>query len=423
MAHNHDHHSNCSCRTGGSMEPQDAAGKSLTAAMRTSFMILKIIMIILVVLFLTSGIYKVRPDEQALVLVFGQIQGLGDERIQKPGLGFTWWPEPISEIIRIPVTKVQTLRVDSFWYFETEQEKLGQKNPYPPATLDPIKDGYCLTRNESLTGMEGTDYNIVHSRWSITYSIDNPASFFENIYYEQPKPGEDFLDASAKSVNPLMESIASDAIVRTMAQYSIDDAVTSKTDISTSVKKMMQDKLDAIRSGIKIDSARAERIIWPRQVDSAFEESIQASQQSKTAVTDAQGYKENLLTDTAGPDAEKQLEQLKKTDTTQQAKEEIVGFMKGQVQGRISEARAYKTRVVAETKANAEYLQKLLPEYKKHPALVLQRLYQETIEQVMASAEEKIMIQPQAGEKGREIRIQLSRDMKAQKKPVQNSRP
>lgn len=419
MSHNHNHshhdHSSCGCqsRQPAAFEPQDAAGKSLGQALRTSFGILKIIMMILAVLFLASGIFKVQQDEQALVLLFGKVQGLGDARILKPGLQYTW-PEPISEIIRIPVTKVQTLKVDSFWYYETDQEKLGQKNPYPPATLDPVKDGYCLTRNESLEGMEGTDYNIVHSRWSITYLISNPALFFENLYCRQPKPGEDFLDAAAENINPMLESFASNAIVATMTKFSIDDAITSKRDISDNVRNLLQQKLDSIGSGIRIDAVRAERIIWPRQVEDAFQASIQAGQQSKTAITDAYSFKEKMLTDTAGPDAETLLEKLKQPALSQSQKEELVAQMKGQVQGRISEARAYKTKVVEETKASAEYLHKLLPEYKKHPELVMQRLYQDAMEEVLANAEEKMVIQPGQGQ--REIRVMINRDTKSLKK-------
>jgi membrane protease subunit HflK len=422
MSHNHDHHhhSECECKPQASFEPQDAAGKSLTSALQTSFRILKIIMIILVVLFLASGIFKVQQDEQALVLIFGNLNdAIGNKRVLNPGLQITL-PEPLSEIIRIPVKKVQTLNVESFWYFETEQEKLSaQKNMDFSGTLDPVKDGYSLTRNENPAETEGMDYNIVHSRWTVTYSIDRPELFFANIFYRQPKPGEDFLDAAAETVKPILESFVSNAVVSTMVEYGIDDAVTSKTDISEDVKRRLQKTLDEIESGIRIDAVRADRIVWPRQVDDAFTASIQASQQSKTAVTDAGAFKDKLLTDTAGPDAESVLAQFKQPNLTQQQKEDLMAPMKGQVQGLVSEARAYKTRVVEEAKANADYLQKLLPEYKKHPQLVLQRLYQDAMEEIMASVDEKIMLQPGASQNGKEIRIQINRDPKAQKKQTQ----
>ncbi len=158
-------------------------------------------------------------------------------------------------------------------------------------------------------------------------------------------------------------------------------------------------------------------------MDDAFQASIQAGQQSKTIVTDAYAYKEKLLTDTAGPEAEVLLEKIKQPNLTQAQKEELVAQMKGQVQGLISEARGYKTTTVAEARANAEYLQKLLPEYNKRPELVLQRIYQDAMEQIMAKADEKMFIQP-GGENPKELRIQMNRDVKSQRKhskPANNS--
>ena len=79
-------------------------------------------------------------------------------------------------------------------------------------------------------------------------------------------------------------------------------------------------------------------------------------------------------------------------------------------QEKIANARAYRTKVVETAKANAEYLQKLLPEYRKRPELVIQEIYQDTIEYVLNNADEKIIIQPTEGTKSREIRVLLNRD-------------
>ena len=63
----------------------DAAGKSLSEALRMSFIILKVIMIVLIVAFLASGFETVGSNEQALVLRFGKIRGLGEQRLLGPG--------------------------------------------------------------------------------------------------------------------------------------------------------------------------------------------------------------------------------------------------------------------------------------------------------------------------------------------------
>ena len=82
----------------------------------------------------------------------------------------------------------------------------------------------------------------------------------------------------------------------------------------------------------------------------------------------------------------------------------------GAAQIKIAEARAYRTEVVETAKADADYLQRLLPEYRKRPKLVIQEIYQDAIEYVLNNTDEKIIIQPTEGGKDTEIRILLSRD-------------
>ena len=93
----------------------DAAGKSLSEALRLSFIILKVIMIVLVIAFLASGFKTVGSDEQALVLRFGKIRGIGEERLLGPGPHWIL-PYPIDEIVKIPVEKTIPLPVDSFCF-------------------------------------------------------------------------------------------------------------------------------------------------------------------------------------------------------------------------------------------------------------------------------------------------------------------
>ncbi|MBA7650453.1 hypothetical protein ES703_58259 [subsurface metagenome] len=77
----------------------DAAGKSLSEALRISFIILKIIMIVLVIVFLASGFRTVGSDEQALVLRFGKIRGVGENRLLGPGAHWVFPNQEIAECI------------------------------------------------------------------------------------------------------------------------------------------------------------------------------------------------------------------------------------------------------------------------------------------------------------------------------------
>lgn len=399
-------------------EELDSAARSLTSALKISFFVLKLIMFVLVGLFFVSGIFWVQENERAMVLTFGKIRGTGtEERILEPGPRWAW-PEPIDKIVIIPVGEVLELVVDeSFWYSLTDKEKAsGKDKDYGGAILDPTKDGYLLTRNDAVGGYQGNDYNIVHSRWRLTYKISDPEKFFRNIYYRSPKPGEDFLGVVRETLNPLLESVAEDVIVTAMVNYSIDEAITSDEKIQKDVEKRLQTKLDVIGSGITVDAMRLDgKITWPRQVNEAFEASTKAKQNSTKEITNAKDYYTKTLTEAGGQYAEEVINALRSPDITEEQKQIQLSRITGSCREKLTEARQYRTEVVKEAEANAQYLKQLLPEYRKRPELVLQRIYQDAVEQVLVNAEEKFFVQPNVTEAGKELRIQINKDPLAKK--------
>ncbi len=390
-------------------EGLDAGSKSLTEALRISFALLKLVMVLLLILFVASGFFTVGPDEQAIVLRFGKIRGIGEDRLLGPGLHWSL-PYPIDEQVIIPVKKVHILPIEDFWYFETESEKLGNPPKRVPRALNPRVDGYCITRNESITGPAGNDYNIVHCKWQLTYVIDSPEYFFRNIYLANPEPGQSFADVIPESIGALLKSLAADAVVTTMVNFSIDEAILSKAEIADDVRILLQEKLDKISSGIKVISMQLSPVTWPRQVDEAFLRSIKAEQESERHVTEAKGYAENIMNEAGGSSVHSILTALKDLTLSGEPGAWVWSQLAGTAQERIAEARAYRTKVVESAKADAEYLRKLLPEYRNRPGLVIQEIYQDAIEEVLENADEKIIVQPTTDGRPREVRIQLNRD-------------
>jgi regulator of protease activity HflC (stomatin/prohibitin superfamily) len=76
----------------------------------------------------------------------------------------------------------------------------------------------------------------------------------------------------------------------------------------------------------------------------------------------------------------------------------------------MSQARADSNRTEKAAEANALYFTSLLPEYQKRPKLVLQKIYQDAVEEVLVNADEKIFIEPGTGGKNRQLRIMINRD-------------
>jgi membrane protease subunit HflK len=386
-------------------------------------------MIILILAFLASGFETVGSDEQAIVLRFGKIRGVGENRLLDPGAHWIL-PYPIDEIIKIPVKTKVNLAINSFWYFQTRDDMLSEARPRvrPGMGLRPLLDGYCLTRSErdaeTPAGSDGSDYNIVHTKWQLTYQIDDPERFFRNIHVKDVTPGEIYFDVitGEQGVKPLMENLLEDAVVTAMVNYTIDEAISSRKKIPTHVASLVQEKLDEIESGIKVESVQLTNSEPPPHTRDAFEASTVASQTSQRVVTEAKTYATNTLNAAAGPVAERLYAALYDESIDDQERDRLWADLGGTARAKVADAQAYQTRVVETAKANADYLQRLLPEYKKRPKLVTQKIYLDAIRRIFANAEEKYFVQGAEGDKEGEIRVNINRDplLKRKKKEAQS---
>ncbi|MBM4042130.1 MAG: hypothetical protein FJ290_26840, partial [Planctomycetes bacterium] len=150
----------------------DVASQALNEALRVSFRLLKVAMLLVALLFLASGIFTVKQHEQAFILRFGHVVYHTDPATGKPtpilgpGLHFAW-PFLVDEVVRFPRERELDLLVSSFWYKEPPP---GQKMVAPPS-LDPAESGYNLTG----------DANILHSRWIVRYNVADPVKFCERL--------------------------------------------------------------------------------------------------------------------------------------------------------------------------------------------------------------------------------------------------
>ncbi len=403
-----------------SVGPQLSPGYDyLSDALKVSFVLLKIIMLILIVLFLVSGFRTIGPDEQALVLRFGKIRGMGEARLLGPGLKWIF-PYPVDEIIKIPVQKKINVPLNLFWYYEKPGSEIGEavnESTFVMPTLNPLTEGYCLVRGEKqsfLVGTsEGSDYNILHSKWVLTYQITGPESFFRNclVDSENLQAGQNYGDVIEKSIKGMLENLLADSVVRTMVNYTIEEAMYERSSAVTEhVRRLLQEELTKLDTGITVVAVQRNRIAVPRQVERAFEAAHTAVQAKERVISEAKLYAEKTLSEAAGPVSKELLEALRDKNAGEEQKEQIWSQLAGKAQEEIAGARAYRTKVVETARANADYLHQILPEYRKYPELVVQRIYKDAIEEIIENADEKILIQPGSTEGGTELRILVNRD-------------
>src|SRR6266487_2358510 len=139
---------------------EDARTQALADALHSSFAIVKVLMIGLVVVFLFSGFFKVGPQEKAIILRFGMPVGGGDGKLFEPGAHWAF-PAPIDEVVKIPVGQVQQVDSTVGWYATTAANEATGARPPASESLNPVRDGYLLTG----------DVNIIHARATLRYRI------------------------------------------------------------------------------------------------------------------------------------------------------------------------------------------------------------------------------------------------------------
>jgi modulator of FtsH protease HflK len=200
MSDEHNQHDPAPEPSATPMAQEDAGSQALTEALRSSFAIVKFVMVALVVVFLGSGFFQVGTQEKAVILRFGKTVGQEQEALLGPGLHWSF-PYPIDEVVKIPITEIQKISSTVGWFAETPEQELSGNLPPPGPSLIPGVDGYVIT----------ADRNIIHTRATLYYQVDDPIRYVFG-----------FTSASNTIQNAL-----NNALLDTAAQFKVDDVLYS----------------------------------------------------------------------------------------------------------------------------------------------------------------------------------------------------
>ena len=243
------------------------AQQSLMDALKISFRLVKITMFFVIISFLCSGIFIVKQHESALILRFGKIIGTPADRVLKAGLHWAW-PYPIDQVVKIPTGRIQNLEINDFWYHEipdsSNSHKSHKKEKFWYA-LRPGIDGYIICG----------DVNIIHAKWILRYTIDDPYTYYTQI----------------KNNEILLENFFRNAVISVANSKHVDDVLrTGIEEFRTEVQTKFQANLNKFNLGIIIQRVDIDRISPPQQVKQAFDDVIQAEQEHSQKVNEAKSY-------------------------------------------------------------------------------------------------------------------------------------
>jgi membrane protease subunit HflK len=339
-------------------EALDAGSQALAEALGSSFAIVKIVMLFMVVVFFCSGFFQVGPSEKAVILRFGRPVGEGKSVLLGPGLHWSF-PYPIDEVVKIPITEIQKVTSTTGWYFTTPEQELSGEELPGGAGLNPAIDGYAIT----------ADRNIVHTRATLNYHIDDPIAYIFN-----------FASASNSIQNAL-----NNALLFTAAKFNVDDILTRDVDgFREAVQARVSDLTDQEHLGIVIDNCQVQSVA-PRQLQDIFARVTIAQQNQSKQIYDANTHRDQTLLAAAA-----------------------------QASGITTEAAAASTNYVVAIQASANAFTNSLPAYEMNRYLFTQQRVAEMMAVVLTNVD-KQYLPAHADGKPIEVRVMVNRELPEQK--------
>ena len=375
-------------------EAMDPANQSLREALRLSFRVLQLVMLILVVLFVISGFQKVDVGQSGVMLAWGKIEPVGGSAALEPGLKFSKWPYPIGDFVLFQEEHRNVDLAGTFWpdipegqTFEraVETANTGQH-------LKPGKDGYLLTR----------DGDIAHMKLSADYAVDSPVSFVHCVENSHPDPRR--LDAD-KLVTLALERAAVHALARMSLTEVVDFADEDKQELQRAAQVMLAE----VQAGIRVAQVSLPSDPTPAlAIRKAYGDLQQAKSDSEKMIEDARQEAEKTLLSAAGADYQAILDliaqyedalDLNRNDEAERLLAAINDRLEseesaGEVSKIINYAKTYRSTVELTLGTEARRFKSILPAYRRSPRQVVARLWTETYSTVLARNDVEPFIVP-----------------------------
>ncbi len=336
----------------------------MAEAMRSSFAIVKFVMVALVILFLASGIFQVGPQEQAIILRFGKPVGTGEQALLGPGLHWAF-PYPIDEVVKIPIRQIQSVQSTVGWFAETPEQELSGNLPPPGPSLVPGVDGYAIT----------ADHNIIHTQATVYYQVDNPIRAVFDFSGGTNSP------LGMAGVSNAVLNVLNNALLYTAAHYNVDQVLYSDVGgFQDDVGRRVIQLADQENLGITIRQCSV-RSIPPRQLQQIFDQVTEARQNQAKVLDDAHSY-ENQVTNNAD----------------------------AQAAAILNEAKSASVLYVQSVQADAKAFSDLLPNYKINPDLFEQEQLVQVMGQSLTNVQFKGYMPTTANGKPSDLWLLLNRE-------------
>ena len=276
--------------------------------------------VILALIWVASGLYRVLPDEQGVVLRFGKFV-----KTTQPGLNYHI-PFPIESVQTPKVTKVNRMDIG----FRSERDSGFSSG----GVADVPEESLMLTGDE----------NIVNIDFSVFWVIKDAGNFLFKIQDPQG------------TVKAAAETAMREVIARSDIQPILTEG-RSKIEIDT--QEIIQNILDEYNSGIQITQVQTQKADPPDQVIDAFRDVQAARADMERSKNEAEAYANDVIPRARG-EAQKILQ------AAEAYKKEVVAKAEGEASRFLAIYNEYKNaKSVTQERMYLETMEKVLADIDK----------------------------------------------------------
>ena len=234
--------------------------------------------------------------------------------------------------------------------------------PYPIETVYKVnveriraaEIGFRNIQNSSYSGavsseslMLTKDENMVDVKLAVQYKIADAQAYLFNVF------------------NPelTLSHVVQSVIRQVVGDNTMDHVLTTgREQVAQEVKSHSQNLLNEYNTGLLITAVTMQDAQPPIQVKASFDDVVKAREDEQRYINEAKAYAND-----------------------------IVPKARGASQRLIAEAEAYKSQIVSKSEGEAYRFTKILTEYLKAPVVTKERLYRETLEEVLGSTSKVIV--------------------------------
>lgn len=196
------------------------------------------------------------------------------------------------------------------------------------------------------------DENIIDIQFAVQYTLKDPLDYLFN----NKRPDDTVLQAAETAFREVVGASKMDFVL-----------YEGREQVATTAQKLIQDILDRYKTGIAISRVTMQNAQPPEQVQAAFDDAVKAKQDLERQKNEGQAYFND-----------------------------VVPKARGAASRLTEEAQGYRQRVLANAEGEASRFKQVLAEYNKAPQVMRDRMYIETVQQIMSSTS-KILLDAKSG--------------------------